>query len=68
MGAWKIGGMTVESVLFSKNLISFYECFEEDINTAKDCAMKMEKAVPIVADELHFGRFDIHINALVSLQ
>lgn len=56
------------SVLFSKNLISFYECFEEDINTAKACAMKMEKAVPIVADELHLGRFDIHINALVSLQ
>ena len=55
-------------VLYSKNLRKFYECFEEDVNTARDCAMRLGKAMPIIADELHLGRFDICINAPVSLQ
>lgn len=49
-------------------MISFFEYFQEDIATARECALKLEKAIPIIADELRLGRFDIHINALVSLQ
>ncbi len=59
---------TVDCVLYSKNLRRFYECFEEDVNTAKECAERLGKAIPIIADELHLGRFDICINAPVSLQ
>lgn len=54
-------------VLYSKNLIKFYEYFEDDIPTAKECAMKISKALPIIADELHLGRFDICLDAPVSL-
>ncbi len=58
----------MSNVVYSKNLISFFEFFQEDINNARDCALKLEKAVPIIADELHLGKFDIHLNAMVSLQ
>lgn len=58
----------MDCVLYSKNLRRFYEFFEEDVNTAKDCAMRLGKAMPIIADEMHLGRFDICINAPVSLQ
>ncbi len=58
----------MDYVLYSKNLRRFYECFEEDVNTARDCAIKLGKAMPIIADELHLGRFDICINAPISLQ
>lgn len=58
----------MDSILYSKNMISFFEYFQEDIATARECALKLEKAIPIIADELRLGRFDIHINALVSLQ
>ncbi len=58
----------MSNVLYSKNMISFFEFFQEDINNARDCALKLEKAIPIIADELYLGRFDIHINASVSLQ
>lgn len=57
----------MEYVLYSKNLRRFYEFFEEDVNSARACAMKLEKAVPVIADELHLGRFDICLNAPVSL-
>ncbi len=58
----------VDYVLYSKNLRKFYECFEEDVTSAEECAMRIAKALPIIADELHLGRFDIALNAPVSLQ
>lgn len=57
----------MEYVLYSKNLRKFYECFEEDIASAKECAVRLEKAIPTIADEIHLGRFDICLNAPVSL-
>lgn len=58
----------MECVLYSKNLRKFYEYFEEDVTSAKDCAARLGKAIPVIADELHLGRFDICLNAPVSLQ
>ncbi len=58
----------MEYALYSKNLRKFYEFFEEDVVTARDCAMRLGKALPVISDELHLGRFDICINAPISLQ
>ncbi len=58
----------MEYALYSKKLRRFYECFEEDVTSAKDCAMRLGRALPIIADEIHMGRFDICLNAPVSLR
>lgn len=58
----------MEYALYSKNLRKFYEYFEEDVTTAKECAERLGVAIPSIADELHLGRFDICLNAPVSLQ
>ncbi len=61
------GGKRVEHAPYSDNLMKFYEFFEEDVSTARECAFKLTKVIPMVADELHLGRFDIHLKAAVSL-
>lgn len=57
----------MQYTLYSENLKKFYEYFEEDAASARECAKRLEKAVPVVADELHLGRFDICLQAPVSM-
>lgn len=57
----------MEGTLYSKNLKKFYEYFEEDVASARECAVILRKAMPTIADELHLGRFDMSLLAPVSL-
>ncbi len=57
----------MESTLYSKSLRKFFEYFEEDAASAKECADILVKAVPVVADDLHLGRLEICLKAPVSM-
>lgn len=57
----------MEHNLFSENMIKFYEMFREDTGSARECALKLEKAIPLIADDLQLGKYVISLFAPPSL-
>ncbi len=45
-------------MLFSDGMIKFFDVFEEDALSAKECYEQFKVALPFVADEIHLGRLE----------
>lgn len=54
-------------ILYSENLKKFSENFKENVNSTNDCYEKLNKHMPLLAEDLKIGRFDIRIDAPVSI-
>ena len=57
----------MKQILYSDSLIKFSNNFQENINSASDCFEKLSVHINLIADDLKLGRFDIRIDAPVSI-
>ena len=54
-------------ILYSENLKNFSNNFRDNVNSADDCYEQLQKSLPLIAEDLQIGRFDIRIDAPVSI-
>lgn len=59
--------MVMNSILYSENLKIFSSNFKNNVNSADDCYEKLQLNLPLIAEDLKIGRFDIRIDAPVSI-
>ena len=60
-------GRDMEGILYSENLRKFSVSFKNDVNSADDCYEKLQTSLPLIAEDLKIGRFDIRIDAPASI-
>ena len=57
----------MDSVLYGESLRKFSKNFKKEVNSAEECYEKLKDSLPLVAEDFHIGRFDIRIDAPISI-
>ena len=57
----------MELFLYSEDLKQFGRNMRANVNSADDCYERLGESLPVIAEKAHIGRFDIRIDAPVSI-